>query len=752
MTSYHTDQPLEPSDSDLFGRDKFAENIAKVIHSQPIHEKYVIGLYSPWGYGKSSTLNMLQEHLEEGETLTILFNPWVYTDLNSMTVGLLTEIARRINDLELGYTDEQPLNRSERARRWFVRSTKMTKTRGIKNTIAGSIGSIAEATSFSADGLSIGKTVAAAARSVGKDSFSTLKKNVEEAIAQLGKRVVVVIDDVDRLDKDEIFQLFKLVKAVADFKGITYVIAFDNMAVAKALNGRFSGGNDLQAGKDFLEKIIQIPLSLPYIPTEELRSMFFESLNEMLNEYGLVVSDNDNTRFLSIFDDDIMPHLKTPRAVKRYLNLLTFTLPLAGNEVNITDAIVLTGLRLLYPATYENIQREKSLLTGNYLDFMLNDDSHREKNKKKFEKLVVGEEEASSILTSLFPAIQKTYGGSTSWEDSAEKIKENKRVASIDYFDRYFVFGIGKSDVPDEDIKNILRLTDPKKITAALKRLAKDPATQQLIITKIRQSMSLTADSNALLRGLIGATDSLSKSQRAGFWDLGGMDVFANLIFNIIRSQSTDKTKDITDTLELCDNAELLTYIIRDINLAATEKSDESPLLTDKEFEEFKKLAVKKIVDMTKRTIFHKPPHEVSYILYQYWQDYTESNAVEDYLKTVIKSGSDVLDFLTNYLAKWTGGNGQYRGDFNHAAYSTVKKLIDTDFLFEKLLKDDDSLANVEEFVRLEHRDDDTDINKVGNEGSAEFRKILAQEFAYLHLQTKTNKEEGSNSTPIQNQ
>jgi predicted KAP-like P-loop ATPase len=336
MSTYHTDQPLESSDDDLFGRAQYAENIAKVILTQPINEKYIIGLYSPWGYGKSSMLNMMQSHLEQEDTLVILFNPWIYTDLHSMTAGLLSEVAKKINDVELGYDRDQPTGLKEKSKRWTKRSLKMIKTRGVKNTIADSIGSVAEATSYSTQGVSIGKSVANAARMVGKESFNTLKKNVEQNIKDLNKRVVVIVDDVDRLDKDEIFQLFKLVKAVADFKGITYVIAFDDVAVAQALNSRFSSDNSAKAGRDFLEKIIQIPLSLPHIPREELRDMFIKDINSLLTEYKLEVSDDDQSRFWTIFDKHILPHLKTPRMIKRYLNLLTFTLPLAGNEMNVS--------------------------------------------------------------------------------------------------------------------------------------------------------------------------------------------------------------------------------------------------------------------------------------------------------------------------------------------------------------------------------------------------------------------------------
>lgn len=736
MSNYHTDQALQSAAEDLFGRAKYAENIAKVIHSQPINEKYVIGLYSPWGYGKSSILNMMRSHLEDGNTLVVPFNPWIYTDLNSMTIGLLTEIAREVNDSELGYRNEtSPISRRKKIKRWTKRQWRMIKTRGFRNSISDSIGSLADATSVSAHGVSIGKSVALAAKSVGKDSFATLKKNVESDIEKLDKRVVVVIDDVDRLDKDEIFQLFKLVKAVADFKGITYVIAFDNIAVAKALNGRFSGGAGLKDGMDFLEKIIQIPLSLPYIPTEELREMFVEGVNNLLDEYKLEVSDEDSSRFWDVFDNHILPHLKTPRSIKRYLNLLTFTLPLANNEVNITDVIALTGLKLLYPTTYERVQREKSLLTGQSTDYFIDDDKRQENNKKKFGALVQDEESASSILSSLFPVISQAYGGSKSWEDSGEKLKESRRIASNDYFDRYFVFGIGNSDVSDFEVEDILKMEDAKRITKSLKSIAKDAKSQQLILTKIRQYKKEIADTGVFLKGLIAASDSLSSSHQSGFFSRSGVEVFADLVFDIVKKESADKLKDVVEIINLCDDTELLTYLIRDVNLNFQDKSEKT-ILSEEEFRIFKTVAVKQIKELAKSIKFYEAPRKVSYILYQYWQDYTGDDSVTGYLEASLNTSDDVMDFLTNYLATWSGNRGRRRGDFNKASFDTVAKLIEPKKLYELLTKEDESLAQIDEYVKLEHRDDDSDINKVGNEKSKEFRKIVAQQFSYLYHQS----------------
>src|SRR5436853_7746307 len=90
--------------------------------------------------------------------------------------------------------------------------------------------------------------------------IDALKSRFENALANSSKRIVVMMDDIDRLDKAEIHTVFRLVKLLGDFPNTTYVLFFDEKRVAEALGEKYVG---VAGGKSFLEKIIQVPLSLP---------------------------------------------------------------------------------------------------------------------------------------------------------------------------------------------------------------------------------------------------------------------------------------------------------------------------------------------------------------------------------------------------------------------------------------------------------------------------------------------------------
>lgn len=66
-----------------------------------------------------------------------------------------------------------------------------------------------------------------------------LKSRIEEALTEADQRVVIIMDDIDRLDKDEIQAVFKLVKLSADFPNTAYILAFDEEMVAHALKEKY---------------------------------------------------------------------------------------------------------------------------------------------------------------------------------------------------------------------------------------------------------------------------------------------------------------------------------------------------------------------------------------------------------------------------------------------------------------------------------------------------------------------------------
>lgn len=116
-----------------------------------------------------------------------------------------------------------------------------------------------------------------------KSDIDQLKNQFSRVISESSVRLVVIMDDIDRLDKSEIQTVFKLVKLLADFPNTTYILAFDDKRVAEALKEKYGSAD---AGRSFLEKIIQVPLSLPPTSKQARRALALEGLEGALKACG----------------------------------------------------------------------------------------------------------------------------------------------------------------------------------------------------------------------------------------------------------------------------------------------------------------------------------------------------------------------------------------------------------------------------------------------------------------------------------
>ena len=145
-------------------------------------------------------------------------------------------------------------------------------------------------------------------------SIDDLKKRVGELLRKANRRVVIVMDDIDRLDKAEMQAIFRLIKLTGDFENTAYILAFDEKMVAAAIGEKYasSSGNSYDAGTNFLEKIVQVPLHLPPAAPEALRQYCFGLVDEALNESGTQLQENQSNEFVRHVTAGIEIRLNTP--------------------------------------------------------------------------------------------------------------------------------------------------------------------------------------------------------------------------------------------------------------------------------------------------------------------------------------------------------------------------------------------------------------------------------------------------------
>jgi predicted KAP-like P-loop ATPase len=435
---YSADKPIQQPEQDHFQRAPFAKRIAQTINDRNSDDSLVIGIYGEWGEGKTSLMNLIEGHLQE-DVIVCKFNPWRFQDEQQLLGGYFAALATA-----LGRKME---SRAEEVAKTIVGYASIFKLGGeLAKNFAG---------------VDPVDKVISASEAIAKISLEEQKSKIEALLREEKKKVVIFIDDIDRLDKREIQAVFKLVKLTGDFKYTTYILAFDEKMVANALNEQY--GNSNEAGTSFLEKIIQVPLRLPMATKTDLEAYCLNQIEEALSTNNVFLSLNDRNDFNGFFGSIIKPFLTTPRMAIRYANAVSFALPLLHREVNTIDLLLLEGIKVVQPKLYNFIFENRELLAlslsdhysivgTTYID--ANRDEKEELLESRLKKLFKEYEEpylkiVKKLLVFLFPIANPEPLINSMPEQELLQRYINKRISSPFYIDRYFTYTVIRGEISD---------------------------------------------------------------------------------------------------------------------------------------------------------------------------------------------------------------------------------------------------------------------------------------------------------------
>lgn len=409
-----TDRPIQSVAEDKLDRASFAERLAGIIRQRTDPTSLVVGIFGPWGDGKSSTVSMIKEALSTAENvIQVDYNPWFFSSTPD-------NIARSLF-LTLGGVLEQA---------GIFSREKIGSLLRKYGGLVPKFGSILKS-----------------AGELSTTELKELRDKVETIFIRHKTRVVVFVDDIDRLDRIEIQTLFKLVRLSADFPYMTYILTFDDEIVSAALGQAYEGG-DARAGRRFLEKIIQLPLHLPNAPSENLRKLVFQAVERLLNDNNIALTEAESYDFANNFALSFEAMLRTPRQARTYENALTFALPALAGETNIVDLLLIEAVRIFVPKLYlairENPEQFLKPDRGLRKDWGTN-----ELIKTACAQNALSEAETTLLneraLQRLFPRLSDAMYGNE-WDAEWSK---RRRICSADYFSRYFSYGIRTGDVAD---------------------------------------------------------------------------------------------------------------------------------------------------------------------------------------------------------------------------------------------------------------------------------------------------------------
>ena len=435
---FSNDRPIQKFDEDLFGRSEFAKSVAKAIVDFNKDESLVISINGDWGSGKTSVINLIKNFCDQeydSKVRVLNFNPWYYSDRSNLILKFFDVLA---------------------GGEYFLANSK--KKKKLYNTIgnyASNFENLASLVPYASGGF---KAISQTAKQLSQkyernlSNIEEQKKQIRELFHAFEYKVLIIIDDIDRLTSQEIRDIFQLVKIIADIPNLVFLLSFDYKVVTTALNKIQEG-----KGSEYLEKIVQIPFQLPMYSKSSLEKYLFSQINKILDK--IPQERFENNRWIEIYREGVRNIIQTPRHVNRFINVLSFDFNIVADSVNIVDLLGITIIKVFEPELYNIVKSNKKALlkmsddkysTARIMDFDDKNVNYKALLNSIFEGIKISHS-IRNILLILFPNLYIIFGEeySDGYSENETEYRKKQRICNEINFEIYFMLSL-----PDDIFTN----------------------------------------------------------------------------------------------------------------------------------------------------------------------------------------------------------------------------------------------------------------------------------------------------------
>lgn len=488
----YADNPIQWRSDDLLDRAAYAARLAEMVSSAPDDHSVVFGISGSWGSGKTSVINMVCERLRElnpdnseSHLLVMNFDPWNYPDKidlvspffecvnsciqNNSSIGKIKAVASEIAQLLYDYSELISDPRVKTMRK-FVSIHKFRQDK-----------------KESAQGL------------------TEIKREISKKLKNASLRIVVIIDDIDRLSDEKVCAVFQLVAAIANFPRVNYLLAYDLDNVTKALN-------KVQQcdGEQYLEKIVQVPIQLPMLSEGAIVRLAQEHIGRMLQEGDVSSREYEGLETMMVH---VSKSAKTVRDIYRLTNVYEIEWSASQGKIAPDDLLGMVLLRLFYPKIIPWMWFHKAELAGE-----LRDDYHvanGHEAAKEYRRQIISAlgcdssvaQEIIILLWELFPKFAGKCGIRTvAVTDNQLRLK--RRIACLDILNHYLGGTIEAYSFPRNELRTLLENGGVDEIKVFLEQNS-DDAGLSLIAAAREEPNRLTSEqreniARALMRSDLG--------------------------------------------------------------------------------------------------------------------------------------------------------------------------------------------------------------------------------------------------------
>jgi predicted KAP-like P-loop ATPase len=503
-----SDDPIRTWEEDAIGRASLVDSLSVKLM---ISKSPVLALFGQLGSGKTSTLNLLREHLDD-KAIVVSFSTWLPGSQETFTAYLLSDIA---NECQKHYIVPGLRKSAKRLAKALGKNVPLLRSY---------FESLPEATQ--------------------RDDIAS----IHAALERLPKRVIVLLDELDRMEKEELITLLKVIRGVSHLPNLSFVCAGDFKTIVKTVKGDVNEENIAYFEKFFFDVI-----EIPQLDAAAIKKAGINRLVGTLNRLSWFESPTEEETFRrqigEVWDERIAPFCRTLRAIGLLANAVGSSAAPLIREVHPVDLTLLELLRRFKPQIYNIVAKNSVVLTGGpglLRGGAFYTDAEKENLGKSLladiQRAAPGDEElleVKAVLGELFPRFREL--GNQSWasrgrytrgDESESDQESSKRIQNPEIFPAYFRYELPEAIFSSVEMATFLRRMDDaaKKSNGehvfreTLDSMEKGSPKRDDFLRKLAQaakeSLSLTTG-KALVHAAVGASHKYTYDMMAAFGEAG---------------------------------------------------------------------------------------------------------------------------------------------------------------------------------------------------------------------------------------
>lgn len=452
---FYFEKPIDYIKEDKYGFDKHAITVSKTLLQMPLHESYTLSINGEWGSGKTSFVNLIICHLKEAieldneKIIIINFDTSLFQNSNEMISEYFKQVLSILNK-------ERKINKSYE----FQKLVKSFIAYGDKVSL--SFESLSSENNFF---VKIWKNIKSIYeiwfnKTDIKLTLQELKINLSERLTKSKYRFIVVIDDMDRLPKNQVRNIFQLIYSLCKLPNHTFLLPFDKRIVSKCINGAYG----IKNGESYIEKIIQREINVPEIYEQKIKENLFSTIRNAKIE----IDYSENEYIEKGYKICIKPLITNIRDLNRLCDNFIFSSNLTMDKINQFDLLLLTSIKMKFPNLYRYISDNRYRVTLSDKTDALEKKERKDwgKLKTEFSEYEINEANqliAKKILDFLFPNFYLNYQGKKEENIYVATLEHKHHIKDSNYISVFFSPELDEDIITFTEIKNLL-FNDNKKI------------------------------------------------------------------------------------------------------------------------------------------------------------------------------------------------------------------------------------------------------------------------------------------------